>query len=208
MTVRIGVFGGTFDPVHIGHLVTAVNVRHALRLDRLLLVVAHDPWQKTGVGRQVAPAADRFAMVKAAVGDVEGLFASDIELRRGGPSYMADTLAEVAAGEPGAELYLVVGADAAAGLDTWQRPDEIRARATLAIVDRPGTARTEPPPGWRSERVEVPRLQVSSSDIRQRLADGAPLEWLVPDAVVRCIRERGLYAPPTDAAARRPPAAG
>ena len=208
MTVRIGVFGGTFDPVHIGHLVTAANVRHALRLDRLLLVVANDPWQKTGVGRQVTPAADRLAMVKAAVADVEGLIASDLELHRGGPSFMADTLAELAESEPGASLFLVVGADAAAGLDTWERPEQIRELATLAVVDRPGIDRPEAPPGWRVERIEVPQLEVSSSDIRQRVCEGAPLDWLVPDAVVRLIRERGLYDPPTDAAARRPSAPG
>src|SRR3954471_23370987 len=90
---RLGVFGGRFDPIHVGHLVTAVNVRHSLSLDRVLLVVAHDPWQKAGT--VVTPAADRLAMVAAAVVDVPGLEASDIELRRGDQSYTADTLAEL-----------------------------------------------------------------------------------------------------------------
>src|SRR5688572_4243255 len=92
---RIGVFGGTFDPPHVGHLVTAVNVRHELQLDVVLLVVANDPWQKSG-DRRVTPAADRLAMVEAAVGEVEGLEVSDIEVRRGGTSYTADTLAALA----------------------------------------------------------------------------------------------------------------
>src|SRR2546421_8283300 len=104
MPERLGVFGGTFDPIHVGHLVTAVNVRHSLRLDRVLLVVAHDPWQKAGT--VVAPAADRLAMVQAAVADVPGLEASDLELGRGGPTYTADTLAELRRQCPGADLFL------------------------------------------------------------------------------------------------------
>src|SRR5690349_20125056 len=121
---RIGVFGGTFDPPHVGHLVVAVNVRHALSLDRLLLVVANDPWQKRGT-RQVSPAPDRLAMVEAAVADVEGLEASSIEIARGGASYTADTLAALRAANPASELFLVVGTDAAQGLPTWDRLDEV-----------------------------------------------------------------------------------
>src|SRR3954454_20918200 len=108
---RIGVFGGTFDPVHIGHLVAAVNVRHALALDRVLLVVANVPWQKAG-SRVVTPAEDRFAMVKAAVGDVPGIEASRLEIDRGGPSLTADTLAAVSSLEPDADLFCILGADA------------------------------------------------------------------------------------------------
>ncbi|MEA3055756.1 MAG: nicotinate-nucleotide adenylyltransferase, partial [Actinomycetota bacterium] len=102
---RIGLLGGTFDPVHIGHLVTGVNVRHALDLDVVLLVVANDPWQKAD--RDVTPARDRLSMVEAAVAGVDGLEASDVELRRGGVSYTADTLVELGAG--GAELFLILG---------------------------------------------------------------------------------------------------
>lgn len=188
---RIGVFGGTFDPIHVGHLVSAVNVRHALGLHRLLLVVANDPWQK---GDTVAtPAADRLAMVQAAVVDVDGLEASAIELDRGGPSYTADTLAALRASAPGAELFLVLGSDAAAGLDTWVRVDEVRAQATLVVVTRPGADADTPPSGWAWTHVEAPRLEVSSSDLRARFSDGRPLAWLVTDPVVRVIRERGLY---------------
>src|SRR3954447_22668934 len=92
---RLGVLGGTFDPIHVGHLVAAVNVRHALDLDRVLLVVANEPWQKVG-DRAVTPAHDRLAMVEAAVGDVDGIEASRIEVVRGGSSYTADTLAQLA----------------------------------------------------------------------------------------------------------------
>lgn len=135
MSERVGVFGGTFDPIHIGHLVAAVNVRHALALDRVLLVVANEPWQKAGT-RAITVAADRLAMVEAAVAGVAGREASALEIERGGPSYTADTVAEIEARNPGAELFVIVGTD---------------------------------------------------------VADGRPLEFLVPDAVIRCIRERHLY---------------
>jgi nicotinate-nucleotide adenylyltransferase len=153
MGERLGVFGGTFDPPHVGHLVVAVNVRHALGLDRVLLVVANDPWQKTS-GRDVSAAADRLAMVEAAVGDVDGLEASAVEIERGGVSYTADTLAALRADDPDAELFLVVGTDAARGLTTWDRVDAVRDMATLVVVTRPdGDEATEdsvePLPGWR-----------------------------------------------------------
>jgi nicotinate-nucleotide adenylyltransferase len=191
---RIGVFGGTFDPPHVGHLVSAVNVRHALDLDVVLLVVANDPWQKVGT-RPITPAADRLALVEAAVGDVEGLEASDVELRRGGTSYSADTLAELGAAHPGADLFLVVGSDAAAGLPTWERADEVRDRATIVVVTRPGAEDGAPPPGWAWQRVESPRLEVSSTDLRARVAEGRPLDYLLTPAVIDCIEARGLYRP-------------
>src|SRR5689334_11694983 len=112
---RLGIFGGTFDPPHVGHLVTAVNVRHELALDRVLLVVSNVPWQKVGT-RTISPASARFEMVQAAVADVDGLEASRIELDAGGPSYTADTLATLLADEPARELFVILGADAAAGL--------------------------------------------------------------------------------------------
>ena len=112
---RIGVFGGTFDPPHIGHLAVAVEVRHALALDRVLMVVANDPWQKRGA-RVLTPAADRLEMVRAAAQDLDGVEADDREIRRGGPSYTVDTVEELLGEQPGAELFVVVGADAAAGL--------------------------------------------------------------------------------------------
>jgi nicotinate-nucleotide adenylyltransferase len=178
---RIGIFGGTFDPIHLGHLVAAVNARHALALDRLLLVVANVPWQKVG-GRAVAAADDRYAMVEAAVGGVDRVEVSAIEIDRGGPSYTADTLATVAADHPGAELFCVVGADVARSVHTWDRADEVRARATLAVVNRPGAPAPTSLAGWRVELV--------------RVVDGRPLDFLVPEAAIRCIRARGLYAAP------------
>jgi nicotinate-nucleotide adenylyltransferase len=184
------VLGGTFDPVHTGHLVAAVNVRHALGLDRVLLVVANHPWQKTG--RRITPAADRLAVVEAAVAGTAGVEASAMEIDRGGDSYTADTLEELA--EPGRELFLVVGADVAAELHTWRRPDVVARLATLVVVSRGGSPDTDPGPPWRATQVRIPALEISSSDLRARAGDGRPLDHLVPLAAVACIAERGLYA--------------
>lgn len=192
---RLGIFGGTFDPPHVGHLVTAVNVRHELALDRVLLVVNNQPWQKVGT-RDISPAADRFAMVEAAVGGVEGLEASRIELDRGGMSYTADTLAHLLGGDPGLDLYVILGSDAAVDLPSWERAREVRELATIVVVERPGSGEGEPPPGWSWVRVEVPRLEVSSTDLRARVADGRPLDYLLPPEVIATIERRGLYREP------------
>jgi nicotinate-nucleotide adenylyltransferase len=192
---RLGIFGGTFDPPHVGHLVTAVNVRYELSLDRVLLVVADQPWQKVGT-RDISPAEDRFAMVEAAVGDVDGLEASRIELDRGGMSYTADTLSELLAGDPPRGLYVILGSDAAVALPGWERADEVRALSTIVVVERPGSGEGLPPPGWSWVRVEVPRLEVSSTDLRARVIDGRPLDYLLSRAVIDTIERRGLYREP------------
>ena len=194
---RLGIFGGTFDPPHVGHLVTAVNVRHELALDKVLLVVAGRPWQKVGT-RDISPAADRYAMVEAAVGSVDGLEASRLELDRPGMSYTADTLEALRGDDPDAELFVVLGSDAAAGLPSWERAGEVRSAATIVVVERPGTREAEPPPGWSWERVEVPRLEVSSTDLRARVADGRPLDYLLTPDVIATIEARGLYRDPED----------
>lgn len=194
---RIGVFGGTFDPVHVGHLVAANEVRWQLDLDVVLLMVAGEPWQKA-TRPDLAPAADRLAVVEAAVGDVAGLEASSLEIERAGPTYTADTLAHLQAAEPDAELFLVVGADVTELLDTWERPGEVRERATLVALERPGSKpvaldrlRSE---GWRVETVAIPALDVSSTDLRARLAAGRPIDFLVPAPAVREIEKRARYA--------------
>jgi nicotinate-nucleotide adenylyltransferase len=186
------VFGGTFDPPHIGHLVAAVNARHALSLDTVLLVVANDPWQKHGE-RRVSPAADRLALAQAAVEGLDGLEASDLEIARGGPSYTADTLADLHAASPAAELFVILGHDAAVGLPTWERVDEVVGAASFVVVDRPGTERDALPDLVTWRRVEMPRLDLSSSELRRRFADGRPVDLLLPDAVVSRIRRLGLY---------------
>ena len=190
-SLRIGLFGGTFDPPHVGHLVTAVNVRHALNLDIVILMVANDPWQKSGA-RDVTTAEDRFAMVEAAVSVVDGVIAGRDEIDRGGPSYTADTLMALAEKHPGAELFTIVGDDAAAGLTSWTRVDQVVQFSQLVVVDRPGVA-VELPQQFNWLRVESPRLEVSSTDLRSRFSDGRPLDYLVTEPVLRVIEERGLY---------------
>ena len=190
-SLRIGLFGGTFDPPHVGHLVTAVNVRHALNLDIVILMVANDPWQKSGA-RDVTTAEDRFAMVEAAVSVVDGVVAGRDEIDRGGPSYTADTLMALAEKHPGAELFTIVGDDAAAGLTSWTRVDQVVQYSQLVVVDRPGVA-VGLPKEFDWLRVESPRLEVSSTDLRSRFSDGRPLDYLVTEPVLRVIGQRGLY---------------
>jgi nicotinate-nucleotide adenylyltransferase len=190
---RIGVLGGTFDPVHVGHVVAAADARSALHLDRVLLVVAGDPWQKRG--QVVASGPDRLALVRAAVAGLDGIEACDVEVERPGPSVTADTLETLAA--PGRSFFLLLGADAVANMPTWKRLDETRDLATVVVVERAGDSHTEPPgPGWRFERLSIPRLDVSSSDVRARLAAGRPVDGLLPSAVIAEIRARGLYTAP------------
>lgn len=187
---RLGVFGGTFDPVHVGHVVVATESRAQLALDRVLLVVAGDPWQKRG--NVVASAADRLALVAAAVDGVDGVEASAIEIERDAPSVTADTLEALTA--PDRELFLVLGADAVANMGTWRRVEETRDLATVVVVERAGDAHSEPPgSGWRVQRVAIPRLDIASTDLRERLRRGRPIDGLVPPAVVRAIHTRGLY---------------
>jgi nicotinate-nucleotide adenylyltransferase len=190
MEERVGIFGGTFDPIHVAHVVAAVEARRALGLDRVLLVPAGDPWQKRGLVS--APAADRLAMVEAAVEGIDGLEVCPIEVEWSGPSYTADTLQALSG--PGRELFLVVGADVAATLSTWAGVERIPDLATLVVVDRAGAAGGGVPPGrWRVEHVTIPQLDVSSTDLRARAARGWPLDGLVPPGAVRLITERNLY---------------
>jgi nicotinate-nucleotide adenylyltransferase len=190
---RVGIFGGTFDPIHTAHLELADVVRVTLGLDRMLLVVANRPWQKEGE-RVVTPAADRYAMVEAAVRGWPGLEPSRIEIDRGGTSYTIDTVRQLRREVPGVELTLVIGSDVVAGLTTWKDHAHLAELVTLAVVGRPGVEPVDPPPGWRSVHVPAAPFDVSSTELRRRLESGEPVEGLVPEAVIRCIRQRGLYA--------------
>ena len=168
-----------------------------LRLDRLLLVVANDPWQKSGQ-RAVSPAADRYALTQLLAHEIPGAEASRLEIDRGGPSYSVDTAEEVlaeAGGQP-VELYLVVGADLVPELASWHRAEDLQRLVTLAIVSRPTDPAPGVPPGWRAVWVDGPQVPVSSSEVRELLREGRPVEGLVPEAVIRCIRRQALYAVP------------
>lgn len=188
---RLGVFGGTFDPPHIGHLAAAEAARWSLGLDRVLFVVANRPWQKV-VEQPVSAAADRLALVRAAVANLEGFEVSTLEIDRGGDSSTAETLTALAAG--GAELFLIVGSDLADSLDTWRSPNVIRSLATVAVVGRLGaTGPGVPPPGWRWIPVEGPGIEVSSTHVRRWLAEGQPLGSVLSRPVATEIERRGLY---------------
>jgi nicotinate-nucleotide adenylyltransferase len=196
---RIGILGGTFDPPHAGHVAAARAVIEQVGLDRLLLVVANDPWQKSGQ-RAISPAEDRYALTEALAREIPGAEVSRLEIDRGGPSYSVDTADAVlaATGEAGlaAELFLVVGADLVPELASWHRVEYLQRLVTLAVVSRPTGVAPAPAPGWRVVRVDGPQVAVSSSDIRDLLASGRSVEGMVPEAVIRCIHRRGLYAVP------------
>jgi len=186
---RLGILGGTFDPVHVGHIVAAVTVRADRGLDRVLMVPAGDPWQKRGL--VVASPEQRLAMVELACRDLVGIDASRVEVDAAGPSVTADTLERLTA--PERELSLLLGTDAAANMPTWRRLEETRALATIVVVERAGEHADPPGPGWRFEHVTIPRLDVSSSEIRARVRAGRPIDGLTPPDVVQFIREQGLY---------------
>ncbi|MCU1430347.1 MAG: nicotinate-nucleotide adenylyltransferase [Actinomycetia bacterium] len=185
---RLGILGGTFDPVHIAHLVAGVEASAALALDRTLLVVAPDPWQKRD--RTLAPSEVRYSMVEAAVADIPCLESSRLELDRAGPTYTIDTVEALS--ETDREIFLIAGSDVAARIDTWHRAGELRKMVTLAVVTREGHQPVAPV-GWEVAAVAMPRLDVSSSDLRARVAAGRPIDGLIPPAAVRVIRAHGLY---------------
>jgi nicotinate-nucleotide adenylyltransferase len=173
-------------------MVVASEVRHRLGLARVLWVVAGVPWQKVD-GRPISPAEVRLAMVEAAIAGIEGFEVCDLEVRRPGLSFTADTLVELAGFHPDAMLHLIVGADAASGLGSWERADEVARRCVLVIVNRPGQAVPDLDPEWTVRHVEMPAIDLSSTDLRSRIADGVPCNLLVPDGALRIARERGLY---------------
>jgi nicotinate-nucleotide adenylyltransferase len=185
-------------------------VQEALALDRLLLVVANDPWQKSPT-RTITPAEDRFAMAQALAEEIPGAEASRIEIDRGGPSYTVTTaealLAEEAeADRPPPEIFLVVGADLAPDLETWERVADLKRLVTLVVVSRPPPSSLTgappdsvppphtAPPGWKVRWVDGPLVDVSSSAVRDRLRGGGSVDEMVPAEVVHCIRRRNLYA--------------
>lgn len=190
MAPRIGLFGGTFDPPHRGHIAAAETVHRILELDRTILMVANDPWQKSGT-RALTPATVRLEMVRAAVEGRDGLEPGDLEVRRGGVSYTADTVEELRALEPDAEVFVIVGVDAAARFATWRRHDDIVRVARLVAVTRPGH---RPPLGPEWLTVEMAPVDVSSTDIRSRVGDGRAISDDVSPAVARIISDRRLYS--------------
>jgi nicotinate-nucleotide adenylyltransferase len=189
--MKVGILGGSFDPIHFGHLRAAENAREALDLDLVLFVPAALPPHKAA--RDLAPAEDRLAMVRLAVASNGAFSPSELELRREGPSYTVDTVEALAQERPGDELFLVVGSDTLPEMGTWREPQRLFALCTVAVAPRPGTAAASAPAGARTRIVEGPELPVSATFVRERARAGRSVRYLVPDPVADYIEERRLY---------------
>ena len=191
---RLGVYGGTFDPIHTGHLAIARGVVAHCGLDRLLFVPSARPPHKQG--HAMAPPDDRYRMAELATRHDPRLEVSDTEINRPGLSYTVDTLEALRRKYGGAsEIHLVLGADSLLEIDTWHAPDRIFDLATVVTVPRPGKDLTGVDPGWldRVVDIQLPEIDVSSTDIRRRVGQGLPIAHLVPEEVAGYIEERGLY---------------
>lgn len=191
--MRIGVMGGTFDPIHIGHLVAASEVAHRFDLDRVVFVPTGEPWQKSN--RQVSPPEDRYLMTVIATAADSRFSVSRVDVDRQGPTYTVDTLRDIQV-ELGSEhdYYFITGADALGEILSWREPEEVLRLAQLVGVTRPGHVLSDPglAPG-RVTLLEIPALAISSSDIRQRVARGEPVRYLVTPGVEAYVAKMGLY---------------
>ena len=197
--MRLGVFGGTFDPIHTGHLIVAEDARAALSLDQVLFVPAGEPWFKSY--RRITPAHHRLAMVRLAIDGNPYFSATDIEIARSGPSYTVDTLAQLRDERPDAELFVILGIDALREIDRWHQPRRLFQMAQVAGMARPG-ASLDPSvlnasiPG-ASDRLRIVNgalIDISGTDIRRRIASCLSVRYRVPPTVEAYIRDEGLYA--------------
>ncbi|WP_435742129.1 nicotinate-nucleotide adenylyltransferase [Nocardioides sp. SYSU DS0663] len=200
--------GGTFDPIHHGHLVAAAEVQAWFDLDEVVFVPAGDPWQKSE--RVVSPAEHRYLMTVVATASNPRFTVSRVDLERAGPTYTIDTLRDLHAAMPDAELYFITGADALANIFTWRNAEELFALAKFVGCTRPGYTMDATTlatiPADRVTMVEIPALAISSTDCRERTRRGEPVWYLVPDGVVQYIAKHQLYpaesttSPPTPGA--------
>ena len=192
IAVRIGVFGGTFDPPHVGHLLLASDAREALSLDRLVFVpTGTQPFKVDNP--PVASATDRLEMVRLAVSDDAAYTVDDTEISRGGLSYTVTTLEHLATRFAGAELFLLLGEDNLGTFDQWRNPERIRELATLAVMRRGGRHGASTSESKGVTFVSTRRIDVSSSEIRDRLRAGKSIKGFVPESIERFIEDRGLY---------------
>jgi nicotinate-nucleotide adenylyltransferase len=190
---RIGVMGGTFDPVHLGHLSAANEVRHRCELDAVVFVPTGQPWQKAD--RVVSTAEDRYLMTVIATASNPRFSVSRVEVDRAGPTYTVETLREMRVTYPDSELFFITGADALAQILGWRDAGELFGLAHFVGVSRPGYDHADLSgfPEGAVTLLEVPALAISSSDLRNRVAAGLPVHYLAPDGVVQYIRKRHLY---------------
>lgn len=206
--MRLGLFGGSFDPPHIGHLLVAQDAREALRLDRLLIVPAGTQPLKEGLQ---TPAQHRLAMTRACFADIPDIVVDPVEVERGGLSYMVDTVDAVQRANPTAHIHLLVGEDVVPTLSRWREPARLLGMVQLVVLTR-GSDDTPValPPGINATMMRLPtrRVDVSSTEIRTRVRDGRSLKGFVPDAVAAYIASTGLYHEHSRAVASDPPHAG
>ncbi|MGD2215956.1 MAG: nicotinate-nucleotide adenylyltransferase [Gemmatimonadales bacterium] len=194
--MRLGIFGGSFDPPHVGHLIVADDAAASLSLDRLLFIPVGDhPLKQAHVE---APGDLRLEMVEAATVASEAFVPDDREIRRSGPSYTVDTIAELQAENPGADLVLLVGADILGEIHRWHRVEEIARRARIAVMSRAKAPAVEAKIDLSYITVEVTHVAISSSDVRERVRSGRPYRYLVPGPVYDIIERRSLYRNQTD----------
>jgi nicotinate-nucleotide adenylyltransferase len=195
--VRIGVLGGTFDPVHLAHLVLGEVAREELRLDRVIFVPTGQSWRKSG--REIASGADRRQMLRLATAGNPAFEVSSLEVDREGPSYTEVTLEALSGENPGAELFFILGRDALTDFPHWHDPQRIAELATLAVAERDDTELggdgEADLPGLhvRLCRLQMPRVGITATAIRENVREGRSIRYLVPDAVAAYIAERGLY---------------
>lgn len=197
MIGRLGVFGGTFDPIHLAHLVLAEQAREQLNLDRVLFIPAAAPPHK--IGRSISPAKTRLEMVELAVAGHPQFAVSDIEIKRTGPSYTVDTLRSLCVQYPAAALFLLLGGDSLVDFPTWREPKQILELASLAVVKREGSPIPDLPADWemdlsnRLHFIQAPLLAISGTDLRRRVREGRSIRYLVPAAVAAFIESQRLY---------------
>jgi nicotinate-nucleotide adenylyltransferase len=187
---RLGVMGGTFDPIHNGHLVAASEVAAALNLDEVLFVPTGMPWQKDGV----TPTSDRYLMAEIATAANPRFKVSTVDIDRSGPTYTVDTLRDLKNQYPDSELFFITGADAVTAIAGWKDAQDLWGLANFVAVTRPGHKLDLPDAPEGAIRVlEIPALAISSTDIRERVAAKKPIWYLVPDGIVQFIAKHGLY---------------
>jgi nicotinate-nucleotide adenylyltransferase len=191
-TKRVGIMGGTFDPIHHGHLVAASEVAMLFELDEVIFVPTGEPWQKTT--RRVSPAEHRYLMTVIATASNPRFWVSRVDIDRAGPTYTVDTIRDIAAQRPGAEIYFITGADALGQILSWKDSQRAIRMAHFVGVTRPGYELSGAHlPFQAVTLLDVPAMAISSSDCRARVRRGHPVWYLVPDGVVQYISKHGLY---------------
>ncbi len=191
--------GGTFDPIHHGHLVAASEVQARLGLDEVVFVPTGQPWQKAG--RDVTPAEHRYLMTVIATASNPRFTVSRVDIDRPGPTYTLDTLTDLHRQRPDTEMFFITGADALAQILSWRGVDQMWPLANFIGVTRPGHELSDKGlPRDRVKLMEVPAMAISSTDVRRRVAEGQPVWYLVPDGVVQYIGKYQLYRPKAETA--------